>query len=255
MTRRRTTLDMDPESPRSLDGAPDRRPVGARHWRWIVALAGALARAGVSANAISAAGMIACGAAGGLLAMTARLDEPAARLAWLAAALLVQLRGLCNVLDGMVAMERGTASPVGELWNEIPDRVSDAAMLVGLGYASFGSPTLGWAAALCAVFTAYVRAQGRAAGAPQDFRGPMAKPQRMVVVSACAFAVAVLPVEWVVYVVHVTTSGGTKVEIAWTLPIVALIVIILGSLVTAGRRLHGAAKSLRHSSSATEVRP
>ena len=77
----------------------------------------------------------------------------------------------------------------------------------------------------------------------------MSKPQRMVVVSACAVAVAVLPVEWVVHVVDAAapsgaTSEGATVHLAWSLPIVALLVIIVGSLVTAARRLRRAAAHL-----------
>ncbi len=43
---------------------------------------------------------------------------------WLAGALLVQLRLLANLYDGMVAVLRQIASPVDELFNEVPDRVS-----------------------------------------------------------------------------------------------------------------------------------
>ena len=48
---------------------------------------------------------------------------------------------LANLLDGMVAMGRGVASPVGELFNEVADRVSDTAILLGLGWAA-GNPAL-----------------------------------------------------------------------------------------------------------------
>src|SRR5438132_145918 len=66
------------------------------------------------------------------------------RTLWVIAAALVQFRLACNMLDGMVAVESGVASPVGELYNEIPDRISDAAALIGLGYAAGGSATLGY---------------------------------------------------------------------------------------------------------------
>ena len=69
--------------------------------------------------------MIAAVVAGLLFASVPGLGQP--WLAWLCGAVLVQLRLLANVLDGMVAVGRGVASPVGELYNEIPDRVSDTA--------------------------------------------------------------------------------------------------------------------------------
>ena len=56
--------------------------------------------------------------------------------------LCVQLRLLCNLLDGMVAVEGGRSSPVGALYNEVPDRVADSLLLVALGYA-VGIPWLG----------------------------------------------------------------------------------------------------------------
>ena len=52
------------------------------------------------------------------------------------AAVCVQLRLLCNLLDGMVAIEGGKQSPTGMLYNEFPDRVADSLFLVALGYAA-----------------------------------------------------------------------------------------------------------------------
>ena len=74
--------------------------------------------------------------------------------------LLILVRGMCNMLDGMVAVSQGVASAGGEMFNEIPDRLSDALTLVGAGYAIGGTPELGYIAAIAAVFTAYVRVQG-----------------------------------------------------------------------------------------------
>ena len=212
-----------------------------------------LSQAGVSPNLVSAASMV-CAVAGGILFVAtapAHDDHPAAaRLLFLAGAGLVLLRGLCNVLDGMVAIARGVASPVGELWNEVPDRVSDCAMLIGLGYAVGGSPTLGWLAALLAVLTAYVRAQCRAAGAPQDFGGPMAKPTRLGLVAACGGAMALLPWSWTLGWWGAATAGlsgparGVPDSAAAGLPAAMLLLIAMGSLLTAWRRLARAARQL-----------
>ena len=38
---------------------------------------------------------------------------------------------LANLLDGLVAVEGGRRSPTGELFNEVPDRVSDVLVLAG----------------------------------------------------------------------------------------------------------------------------
>jgi phosphatidylglycerophosphate synthase len=204
----------------------DRRPIAARELGIVQRLAGWLVARGASANGISVTGMVAGIAAGLCLAATWELAEWRRPL-WLLAALLVQLRLLANMLDGMVAVGRGIASPAGELFNEVPDRVSDTAALVGLGLAA-GEPVLGLAAALAAMATAYVRAVGKAAGAPSDFRGPMAKPHRMALVTAVALWAGLAPSGWAV-----------------DLPVIALWVILVLSLVTAWRRLAGAYGVLR----------
>ncbi|MBU8538362.1 CDP-alcohol phosphatidyltransferase family protein [Falsiroseomonas tokyonensis] len=172
----------------------DRRPIAARDLALTGRVAGWLVARGASANGISAAGMVAGLLAGLAFAGIAWAPE-AARPLWLVGALLVQLRLLANLLDGMVAIGRGIASPVGELWNEVPDRVSDTAVLLGLGVAA-GSPAWGLAAALAAMATAYIRAVIKTAGAPSDFRGPMAKQHRMALVTVLAIWAGLAPTAW-----------------------------------------------------------
>lgn len=186
-------------------------------------MAAALVARGASPNGISVAGMIAGLAAGLAFAATVWLPGAAWAL-WLLGALLVQARLMANLLDGMVAIGRGVASPVGELFNEVPDRVSDTAVLVGLGVAA-GSLALGLAAALAAMLTAYIRTTARAAGAPSDFGGPMAKQHRMALATGLAIWCAVLP----------------DARVIWAV----LAVITAGSLLTAWLRLSRAAAALR----------
>ncbi|HUY93294.1 MAG TPA: CDP-alcohol phosphatidyltransferase family protein [Pirellulales bacterium] len=207
----------------------ERRPIRTRDLAASKLAAHWLAVRGVSANAISTAGMLAAIGGGAALAATS-LDAPWTRLLWLAGAAGAQLRLLANMLDGMVAIESGRASPVGELFNEAPDRVSDAAMFIGLGYAAGGNPELGYLAALAAVFTAYVRAMAKVAGAPQDFGGPMAKPQRMLAVTVVSLYNAAAPSAW---------------QPSWGPTSIALTVIAAGGLLTALLRLRRAAAYLR----------
>jgi phosphatidylglycerophosphate synthase len=220
----------------------DRRPIQARGWPIWQRTAAALAAAGASANLISIVGMV-CGLLAGLAFAATALPivqgwgEAAWRGLFVAAAALVQLRLLANLLDGMVAVAAGTASPVGELYNEVPDRISDAAALIGAGYALGGCPTLGYVAACSALFTAYVRAAGKAAGAANDFRGPMAKQQRMFALTALALYLAATPVAW-------QTIGP---EPGWGVMAVGLAAIALGSVLTALRRLGRIARQLRSS--------
>jgi phosphatidylglycerophosphate synthase len=204
----------------------DRRPIAARSLRPVMAAAGWLVRWRASPDAISIVGMVAAILAGALFAATPGRGA-VARLLWLLGALLVQTRLMANLLDGMVAIGRGVASSAGELFNEIPDRVSDTAVLVGLGWAA-GHPALGLWAALAAMATAYVRTVGRGLGLPSDFSGPMAKQHRMAVVTALAVACGVLPAAW--------TSG-------W--PTAALWIIAIGAFLTTIRRLVRIARKLR----------
>jgi phosphatidylglycerophosphate synthase len=224
---------MTESSKKQRNGGADRRPIRSREHRVWKAIAHGLAMRGVSANAISVVGMIACIGAGAALAGTARCPEWS-RALWIAGGVLVQLRLICNMLDGMVAIERGTASPVGELYNEIPDRISDMAALIGLGSAASSDVVLGYAAAGLAVFVAYVRAAVRAAGAPSDFRGPMAKQQRMFLVTMAAAFMGFTPMEW-----------QRPFWSDWTVPRAVLAAIVAGCVLTAFTRVLRGARILR----------
>lgn len=168
----------------------DRRPLASRDAAWARALAGRLAAAGASPNRISQASMICAAAAGAAFAALAVAEGPGLRAGLLLlAALFCQLRLLCNLLDGMVAVEGGRGAADGAFWNEAPDRASDILILVGAGIGA-GWPALGWAAACLAVLTAYVRELGVGRGLPADFRGPMAKPHRMAALTIAAIVAA-----------------------------------------------------------------
>jgi phosphatidylglycerophosphate synthase len=207
----------------------ERRPIATRDAGWARALAARIARTGISANAISVLGAVFASVAGGAFVLS---DGPAWR-AWLAvAAAGIQLRLLCNMFDGMVAVEHGRATPVGALYNDVPDRVADTVILVGAGYAVAAgpwSPTLGWACAVMAMFTAFVRVLGGALGTPQFFFGPQSKSQRMAVLTVAALLGAVMPYpEW-----------------AGRLVTVALVVVLVGSTITVVRRVRRVARELR----------
>ncbi|QFI64983.1 CDP-alcohol phosphatidyltransferase family protein [Sinorhizobium alkalisoli] len=161
----------------------DRRPIAARQSgfaRWLTAL---LLKTPITPNQISVLSI-----AFAAIGAAAILFAPRWPLLYLIAVLCTQLRLLCNLLDGMVAVEGGRGSAVGALYNEFPDRVADSVLIVALGYAAEAG-WLGWAGALAAALTAYVRVFGGSLGQAQDFRGPMAKQHRMALISlACVLA-------------------------------------------------------------------
>lgn len=209
-----------------------RRPLKSRDTRWAKAIAGALARAGIRPNVISVTSSVFAVLAGACfyLAGTAGSGWHWSLLLILAACGM-QLRLLCNLFDGMVAIEGGFKTKAGELFNELPDRFSDAFIFIGAGYALPGlawMPELGWAAAMLAVITAYVRALGASMGAGQHFMGPMAKPQRMAVMTAACVVAALAPC-WP--------------HLAKAIPF-ALGLAVVGGIITVARRCRSIAQAM-----------
>ena len=211
----------------------DRRPIATRDAKWAQRATAWLGSHNVSPNAISILGMLACLIAGIALATTSIVYH---HLEWLIAAIGAQLRLTANMLDGMVALASGRASKVGELYNEIPDRVSDAAVFIGAGFAFGGNTTLGYAATILAIFTAYVRAAGKIAGAPNEFCGPMAKQHRMFVITLICIYSTLTPRSWQIITLNHSTIG---------LMTLGLIIIIIGCVVTIVRRLARTARALK----------
>lgn len=199
---------------------PGRRPLASRGTRWAAALTRRLAATQVTPNQISQASMGMAAVSGAAFWLSGEVDAaPARALLLFAGALFCQLRLLCNLLDGMVAIEAGKSAPDGGFWNEVPDRVADILILAGIGY-GIEAPALGWAAAAAAVLTAYLREIGQNLGAGVDFRGPMAKPHRMALITGAALLAIFEPL-W---------GGGGQVLT------LALWIIALGAALTALRR-------------------
>jgi len=204
----------------------ERRPLKSRDRAWAKALAATFVRLRVRPNVISLFSIVFAGVAcTGFLLSASSSDN---RLLWLLlAAAGIQLRLLCNLLDGMVAVEGKMASKTGEIYNDFPDRIADPLIIVSAGYAA-GCAALGWAAGLLAVMTAYVRVLGGSMGVPQDFRGPMAKPHRMAVLTIAAIAEGV------------AGFYGWRGRVLF----IALALIVLGTIVTMIRRTARIAKEL-----------
>jgi phosphatidylglycerophosphate synthase len=121
---------------RECDGQPPqgRRPLKTRSTPWAQWLARWLAARRVSPNAISLASLV-FAALGALAMLAAPLATAGERSALLVlAAVCIQLRLLCNLLDGMVAGEGGLGSKSGDLFNELPDRIADPLLNVPAGW-------------------------------------------------------------------------------------------------------------------------
>ena len=204
---------------------PSRRPIAARNTAWAAATARWLVSVGLRPNTISVFSSVFAFAGGASFWMAGQSQTTLGWILCMVGAIAgMQLRLLCNLFDGMVAIEGGFKTKSGEVFNELPDRFSDAFIFVGAGYAAAREfpflPMLGWLCALLAVTTAYVRAMGAAAGSSQQFCGPMAKQQRMAVLTVAALIAGTAP--WVP-------------QLRGVLPLV-LGFVALGSLITVFRR-------------------
>lgn len=213
----------------------ERRPLTSRDADIARRVAARLIARNVSANAVSVSSMGFAAVAAFCLVESRTATGSAVRILFVLAALFVQLRLLANLLDGMIAVGSRRASPVGEIYNEVPDRVADVLILVGAGFALGGIPALGYLAALVAVFTAYLRALGNSAGVRALFSGPMAKPQRMATITGACVYCACVPADW---------PGGVSTADNGAIAF-ALIVIIAGGTLTALRRLRRISDELR----------
>ena len=175
-----------------------RRPIASRNTKWAAYVTRRLVQERIPPNSISMGSVVAAAGAGAAFALAGCVGPFWAGLLLVAGAALTQLRLLCNLFDGLVAVEGGMGSPDGAFWNEVPDRLSDVLILAGFGMAA-GSLSMGLLAGALAVMTAYLREFGRAAGLGSDFSGPGAKSHRMAVVTGGALAqvlVLILGLGW-----------------------------------------------------------
>lgn len=202
-----------------MEDDSSRRPLKTRSTEWARSMAKALTTAGISPNAISAFSVVAAIAGGAAFIGSARGWIPWP-VGWIAGAAMIQLRLLCNLMDGMVAIEGGKKSATGDLWNEIPDRLADTIFLVSAGWA-IGWPWIGAIAAWASVMTAYVRAMGAALTGAHDFCGPCAKPHRMAILTVAALSTASEAL-W--------SESGAVMK-------VAIIIIAAGTCITIVRRI------------------
>lgn len=207
-----------------------RRPIKSRTNPLMMKLAKLLAQKNITPNAVSLVSMMPAFIAMISLALWQTPESLTGKIVFLLIALAaIQLRLLCNLIDGMVAIEGGKVTAAGELFNEVPDRVSDTFFFIGLGLSliapfnhdlSYGL-TLGLLASLFAAFTAYVRVLGVSMGTPAFFSGPFAKQHRMALMSIALIATII------------GLFFALTTEFLW----IAIIIIIVGSFITTVRRL------------------
>ena len=209
----------------------DRRPLASRNTGWARKATEKLGRTAITPNQISIGSMVFAALAGLLFYLQGFTQGAANGIVLILAALFCQCRLLCNLFDGLLAVEAGRSTPDGLAWNEFPDRYADILIFVGLGY-GIGWPTLGWASACFSVLTAYTRELGNAVDTGADFSGPMAKQHRMATITVAAVVAA--------FVSFVAPASKYPTIILG----LALIVVAVGALLTSVRRTYRMVGSL-----------
>lgn len=212
------------ESSSAAKQLSSRRELKTRGKAWAQQLALAVAKTNVTPNQVSVLSIV-C-ALGGLTAFIAAHSTASSWLLVFAIA-GIQLRLLCNLLDGMLAIEYKKKSPVGDLYNEIPDRIADAILILGAGlYCQSHDFGLALAATniFLATMTAYVRTLGASLGLGHQFLGPMAKQHRMALLTLATVIDMIFNID-AIYV--------------------ALWIMFVGLLVTLVRRISSQAHALK----------
>lgn len=206
----------------------ERRPIKSRGAAWAKLMAKALANAGVSPNQVSILSVLfalCSGVAFSFLSTSHHLWTY-----YLLGAFFIQGRLICNLMDGMVAIEHHKKTKSGDIYNDLPDRFSDSFIIVGVGY-GIGEIELGYIAANVAILTAYIRVLGASLKTKHYFLGPMAKPHRMALITVCAL------IDMGIYLISDTQSPFALTLSLWA--------ILLGGLVTCLRRLIAILKAVK----------
>lgn len=218
--------DTDPEDAERK--VSDRRPLASRNTAMAQRLSRYLASTSLTPNQISGGSIVFAGIACLFFVLSGVYTEGAYVVCMLLVIAGCQLRLLCNLMDGMVAIEAGKQTPDGAVWNEFPDRIADMLIIAGLGVAS-GWSVLGWVAVALAVLVAYVRELGKGIDGVVDFSGPMAKPHRMALVSAGALLSGIAEL-----LSGVTSSDDLSSYVLQGV----LVLLVAGSIATIWRRVH-----------------
>ncbi|GMV95529.1 MAG: hypothetical protein AMXMBFR82_53070 [Candidatus Hydrogenedentota bacterium] len=159
-----------------------RRPIGDAFRATAHGPVNVCVRLGIHPDAVSYGSVVAAAAAGFCFWQSGSIP-----------ALLIPAAGFCylrlwlNMLDGMVALASGKASVRGEILNDLPDRVSDVLIFVGVAHSGLCHIESGYWAAIFALLVAYVGTFGQAVGVQREFSGIMSKPWRMVALHAGAW--------------------------------------------------------------------
>jgi phosphatidylglycerophosphate synthase len=163
-----------------------RRPIAGMFRATARAAVNVAVRAGIHPDVFSYASILAAGAAGILFWQSSRHPK-----FLILGVVFAFLRLWLNMFDGMVAVAAGKASKKGEIINDLPDRVSDVVIFIGMAHSHWCHRLPGYWVAISALLVAYVGLFGQAVGVQREFSGIMSKPWRIVVLSIGAIATSI----------------------------------------------------------------
>jgi CDP-diacylglycerol--glycerol-3-phosphate 3-phosphatidyltransferase len=167
---------------------------------------------GVSADSLTLAAIPVAALGGLCLAVSDTLS-----VLLLAVPFVAGTRLILNLIDGQVARRTGTTHAMGEVFNEVGDRISDILFIGGLAFVAAVGPLLALAAVVAAQLSSYAGVSARAVGVPRQYGGVMSKPGRMIVLAVSAPLAFILGTDW------------PLVAGAW--------LVLAGSLVTLAQRI------------------
>ena len=121
---------------------------------------------------------------------------------FLAVPVLVLFRIAFNALDGMVARALNLSSRIGEVYNELFDRLSDLAIFILLAFAVYADRTIVLIALSVVLLNSYLGILGKSAGGSRVYKGFIGKADRMLylgIVSIVSFF-DLEPMYWQIFI-------------------------------------------------------
>lgn len=211
----------------------NRRELATRQISFFQQFTKKLVQFGLTPNQVSVGSMLFALLGFGLSTQFTGRDQFTQTLILIGMALSIQGRLLCNMIDGLMAVEGGQRTVTGEIFNDLPDRISDILLVMASGFilrhAYPWAWDLAWLSAILAILTAYIRILGVTLTGKQDFSGPLAKQHRMFI----------LTLGLLLYAFEINF-----LETRYSL-IFALVIIGIGSFFTCIRRLKRLVQNLK----------
>jgi CDP-diacylglycerol---glycerol-3-phosphate 3-phosphatidyltransferase len=141
-----------------------------------------LVKIGVTANTLTAIGLVTSLAAAWLIV----------ERHWTLAGIVFAVGSVMDMLDGSVARLTGTASPVGAFLDSTADRIADGMVLAAIAWTmAQQGEELGLAASMVAMIASllvpYTRARAEGLGIDSNTGGLMSRPERIVVLAVGIF--------------------------------------------------------------------